>query len=362
MMRVIHVVTSLKFGGVEKHLVTISEYGKKTNYKHIFVAIGTGGESERQIRNNGYDVFILNKKVKIPSLEAIISLFKLFRRINPIVVHTHGAEANFHGLIAANIAGVPVRLGEEIGIPSHSMLAKWIFKCVYAVSSGVIGVSEQVVDWLVENGEVSRNKTYCTYLPVKVETHPVYQVEKTDYFSILTVCRLHPVKNLKMLINSVGNLIGKGKNIELIIVGDGPEREKLEDMAQRKGLEDYVAFKGYKSKPWKYATCADLFVMPSFSEGFGLSLVEAMMHKLPVVATNRGGPVEFIEHEKNGWLIDPDNQDALTTLIAGIIELPTERLQQIADKGYETAIKKFSPERYMERLDNLYSDLLSQHK
>lgn len=359
-MKVFHVVTHLNFGGVEQHLATLSKNINHSRFNHEFIAIGKGGSVEKQMRQIGADVTVLHKKVTILSIEAVRRLYKLFIQEEPSVVHTHGAEANFHGIIAARLAGVPVRIGEEIGIPSHSKIAKVVFRFIYTFSSAVVGISSQVVDWLVENREVPREKTFRSYLPVEEEGISQKEEQDSNAFTLLTVSRLHPVKNISLVINAVSELIKDDENIELLIVGDGPEKENLQQLAKREGIEGVVQLTGYESNPWKYATRADLYLLPSFSEGLGISLVEAMMCKLPCIATNVGGANELIIHGENGWLIDPYDKKSLIHLIKEIKDMPAEERKAIAVRGAEIAAKKCHPKNYMERLDNIYLELLER--
>ena len=356
---VLHIVGSLDFGGVEKHLFTLSKNTDHSLFNHAFIALGRGGYTEEQMRQVGADITVLQKKVKIPSLEVITSLYKLFSQENPEVVHTHGADANFHGLIAAKLAGVPVRIGEEIGIPSHSQIAKWVFKFVYSFSSAVIGVSSQVVDWLVENEEVPRNKTFCSYVPVEIDEASQKKVKEQDSntFTLLTVCRLHPVKNISLAINTVRELIKENSNIELLVIGEGPDREKLETLVQNYGLQKHVYLKGYELNPWKYVQQADLFILPSYSEGLPVALTEAMLHNLPCIATKVGGANELIDHKKNGWLVDPKDEKSFIELIKEIKDMSVEERMAIGTKGAEVAHEKCNPQNYVERLDKLYLEL-----
>jgi len=163
---VIHLITTLDFGGVEKHMEVIASSLDKSSFEHIFVAIGAGGATEERLKALGARVYCLNLPTRIPSISSISALFSFFREHKPWVVHAHGAEANFHGLIAAWLARVPVRIGEEIGIPSHGLKAKFIFRHVYGISHRVVGISRSVTNWLVDSGEVPSSKATLIYNPV----------------------------------------------------------------------------------------------------------------------------------------------------------------------------------------------------
>lgn len=147
-MKVFNIFTSLDFGEVESRACIISK-NKTKNTRHSFVSISSGGRAAEVIKDNEGEVYLLMMKTAIPSLEAIFSLYKLFREEKPDIVHTRGAEANFHGLIAACLAGVLVSITEEIGSPNHSTKAKIIFKFSYLFASKVIGISDMLrIGWL----------------------------------------------------------------------------------------------------------------------------------------------------------------------------------------------------------------------
>ncbi|MEX2505468.1 MAG: glycosyltransferase [Pseudohongiellaceae bacterium] len=92
----------------------LAESRESGTMEHLFCTIGGGGAAENRLISLGAKVIVLGLRTKIPNLLAIERLFRLFRKTQPVAVHTHGAEANFHGLIAARLAGVSVRIGEEL--------------------------------------------------------------------------------------------------------------------------------------------------------------------------------------------------------------------------------------------------------
>ena len=127
-------------------------------------------------------------------------------------------------------------------------------------------------------------------------------------------------------------------------MGDGPERQRLEDRASKLGCP--VTFWGYQAHPAAFFKDVSLFVLPSFSEGLPVSVAEAMLTGTPCAATRVGGAPEFVEEGVNGWLIDPYDGDAFVGLLRRITEMPAEERRKIGEKGRETARDKFMPERY----------------
>lgn len=359
-MKVIKMINSLDFGGIEKVFEIAARYYEGDKAQVLFVALGRGGAVEKAIRGMGYRVVVLDYNTRIPNFRLIVRLVRLLREERPGVVHTTGAEANFHGILAAYLARIPVRIAEEIGMPAHGRKAKQIFKWVYSRASGVIAVAHLVEHFLLETGEVPREKLSVIYNPVDILAFSgVSKDAHNDVFRILAVCRLDPIKNLDLLINTFALLRKERKDVplELWIIGEGPERGRLEALAEALDLGNGVTFWGYQASPADFYKSVSLFVLPSFSEGLPVSLAEAMLTGTPCVATKIGGAPEFVQDGVNGWLIDPYDAGAFTQRLREILDLSPEQKGLIAENGRQTARQLFTPDQYMSRLYTLYRDV-----
>lgn len=360
-MNISNIFTSLDFGGVESHAVTINK-NDTDKTKHSFIAINKGGKAAEVIKDNDGNVTLLEQNASIPSLKAILSLYKNFKVESPDVVHTRGAEANFHGLIAARLAGVPVRIGEEIGIPNHSAKAKMMFKFSYLFANKVIGVSEAVTHWLVESGEVSMNKAVTIYNPVIIPKPRTNDSIRQGKFRICFVGRLEPVKNPLALVDALAIVIDQGIDAELSIVGDGSQKQLLIDRAQELNISDRVALHGFQDKPDYYIRQSHVYVQPSISEGFGLALVEAMGCAVPVIATAVGGAPEIINDGHTGWLIHKTDAKTIAEKLVEVLKMPEDTLIDIGLAGRRSIETRFEPAVYMKELESLYINELNKVK
>lgn len=352
--RVIHVVTSLDYGGVEKHLETYARHSSFSVWLPSFIAISGLGYTADEIKKYGYEVDSLDLKPRAPSLNAIIKLWQIFRSQKPDVVHTHGAEANFNGIIAAKLARVPVVIGEEIGIPNHSYKAKALFRMVYSVSDRVIAISDSVKEWLVESGEAQEKKIIRIYNPVEIDPQ-LYSLRREDgFFKIGFVGRLEEVKNPLCLIRAVSILKNKGVPVQLVIVGAGSQLDMCQDEVISLGIENNVRIAGFQQQPLRFIRDCDLYVQPSLSEGFGIAIVEAMGCGLPVLATSVGGVPEIIQDGVNGWIMDDPTDENIAQKIINIMRSKHD-LHRVADSAKQSVAYRFSPKTYLESLNALYS-------
>lgn len=348
-MKILRLTTLLDFGGQEKQYISFTDKPEVLQNEYVFAAIGYGGNAEKTLRERGFEVHILNRNFSIKNLSNIWAVYKLIKKIKPDVVHTAAAEANFHGIIAAKLAGVKTIIGEEIGIPNHSGIAKRMFRWVYQLAYKVIGVSTSVKKHLVATGEIPEEKGVVIYNPVSVPK--VFSKVENKKFNIVYVGRLEKVKNVATLIRAFAEL--SDENIELTLVGDGRERKSLENLVEDLGISYKVYFAGFSNEPSQYLCNADLFLLPSYSEGFGIAAVEAMFLKVPILATKIGGIPEFITDGENGWLFNPNDMEELKNKLGEIIKC--DHLKKVGLQGYESAINTFTVEKYVRNLENLYS-------
>lgn len=351
-MKILKLTTLLDFGGQEKQYLSFTEKPELLKNEYVFVAIGYGGNAERILRERGFEVHILNRNFSIKNLSNIWAVYKLIKKLKPDVVHTAAAEANFHGIIAAKLAGVKMIIGEEIGIPNHSSAAQKVFQWVYKLADKVIGVSKSVKDHLVKTGEISEHKGIVIYNPVSFPSKQEF--EKSEKFNIVYIGRLEKVKNVETLVKAFSKI--QNNKIQLTIVGDGREMDNLQNLVNELKITEAVLFEGFQNNIGKYLSAADLYVLPSYSEGFGIAAVEAMFLKVPVLATQVGGVPEFINHGENGWLFDPYSMEDLVEKLEQILLLDEDKRKAIGVKGFEEVSERFTIEKYIENLENLYSE------
>lgn len=163
---------------------------------------------------------------------------------------------------------------------------------------------------------------------------------KDNDIYLISVGRMVRRKGYDYLIRALGKI--KDTNVKLIILGEGPEKENLESLINEEMLEDRVILPGFVSeeRKFQYLNCADIYVLSSVHEGFGIVLQEAMQVGLPIVSTNYGGQVDVIEEGENGLLVEHCSVDAL---VSGINKLLSNGdLMSKLEQNNLQAIKKYN--------------------
>jgi glycosyltransferase involved in cell wall biosynthesis len=173
---------------------------------------------------------------------------------------------------------------------------------------------------------------------------------------LLTVGRLSKEKGHEDLIEAfTAAQRMTSSRLRLVIAGDGPERERLEALARRVGAN--VVFLGHVADPWPLYNVADIFVLPSHSEGSPLVLLEAMAASVAIVATAVGGVPEVLTDERTGFLVPPHGVSQLSARIVALAEDPGLR-KRLGDAANEE-LSRHSPEKYAAAVIDIYGKALA---
>jgi glycosyltransferase involved in cell wall biosynthesis len=169
----------------------------------------------------------------------------------------------------------------------------------------------------------------------------------------ITVCRLVPAKGLDVLLKACSELKNKGHNYVLHIIGDGPIREQLEQMAVDLNIYEETIFYGYMLHPEEFMPFFDVFVLPSRAESFGSVFAEAALCSIALIGTDVGGIREQIEDGRNGLLVPAEDVGALADALEKVIIDPSFRYN-LARAAREKAKKTYSLNRVIQQLKKIY--------
>jgi len=176
---------------------------------------------------------------------------------------------------------------------------------------------------------------------------------KSGEVVIGTVARLDAVKNQAMMLQATRALIDQGYKVRLLLVGDGPERQNLEAITQQLELNSAVVFTGFQAKPADYLSLMDIFLLPSFTEGTSMTLLEAMSLGIPTVATRVGGTPEIVKDKETGFLVESDDLPAFTKAITSLLDHPVDRTKMGSAANVRFQ-QKFSVEQMVNQYQECY--------
>ncbi|HZS92917.1 MAG TPA: glycosyltransferase family 4 protein [Chloroflexota bacterium] len=172
---------------------------------------------------------------------------------------------------------------------------------------------------------------------------------------ILAVARFVKKKGLPILLRAMPAVLQMVPDVDLLVVGDGPEGEHLREMVAQLNLGQRVRFLGAltNAEAIRWMMGCELFVLPSLREPLGIVNLEAMACGRAIVATRVDGVPEIVEHEVNGLLVPPDDPDALANAIVTLLRDPEKR-RAMGERGRQKALTSHTWDRYVDQLLDLY--------
>ena len=235
---------------------------------------------------------------------------RLLRRFDPDVVQTQMARASTLGGRAARSAGYP----------TLAMLHTMIDLKYYRAIDLFVPTTADQAAYLRNNGvpadRIERIPHFRSMEPVAAAKTP-RQVDCV----VKTLGRFVHKKGFDVLLHAAARAAGQGASFRLEIGGDGPEGDSLKALAARLGIEDRVVFCGWVDDVAAFLADADLFVLPSRIEPFGIVVLEAMANGVPIVATRVSGPLETLD-EQTALLVPSDDPAVMAEAMMAVFDAP----------------------------------------
>ena len=382
----LRVIARLNVGGPALHVAYLTAGLADRGYDTTLVA-GTVGRGEESM------AFVAAAKgVRIEVIEelgrsispfrdarAIWRLAQLIRRERPTILHTHTAKAGAVGRVAALLAG-----GARPPIVVHTFHGhvlrgyfnrvatlgfRTLERLLAYVTTKLIAVSPEVRDDLVRLGVAPASKFAVIRLGIELdqrvggtdgkraETRRLLGL-RGDPFIVGWVGRMTAVKRTDLVVQVLRSLVDHGVDAQLLLVGDGPDREHLERYAHDLGVIRRCLFLGYQEDVARYYDAIDALLLPSVNEGTPVSVIEALAAERPAVATRVGGTPDVIRDGVDGFLVDSADPDELAERLAELARDPSRRAAMGA-AGRARVLERYAVDRLVDDVDALYRELLA---
>lgn len=297
-------------------------------------------------------------------------LLSLIRRERIQILHAHLFPANLAARLFGRMAGVPVVISThhdtDLDMPFYNRFAE---RATAWLSDTVVTCSEAVRRYALRRygmrpGQVRTLRNAIELPEIQVEERRLRDVRRTlgagpSEPLIGTVGRLvEPKKGIPAFLAAARILAREIPEVRFAIVGDGPDRERLEAAAVREGVSHRTTFAGIRRDIPEVMGALDILVQPSNWEGFGLTLLEAMAAGTPVVATRVGGVPEVVVDGTTGVLVPPGNPELLARACGDLLN-DRQRALELGRAGAERVRTEFAVEGLVERTVALYRELLA---
>lgn len=272
------------------------------------------------------------------------------------LIHVHEGQAVYWALIQHLLYACPYIITRRIDNPIKN---KYFSNLAYQKASALAGLSNEIVKVI----QTAHPNKKCLKIPSSPVNYPVNQ-NKVDQiwsahgykFLVIQAGNLVKHKGFDVTLKAARQLQDQGMDLHFLILGEGPEKENLVKQAQ--GLNN-VSFMGKQNDMGTWFASANLLIQPSYSEGLGSVILEAMAAGLPVIGSRAGGIPDIIEDEHSGLLINAGDAEALAMAIKRIAESESLRKQLLV--GAREKLKGFDIAVTAKLYTQLYNELLQDN-
>lgn len=297
-IRVAQIIGKMNAGGVK---TVVMEYYTHINREQVqfdFIvdddSLDVDGE---EIQKMGGRVFLVPRYQKL--IPYIASLYHIFQREKFQIVHARINTLNVFPLFAAWLAGVPVRIAENLTTSHPSEKKTFLKKCLRpfqgVFATHRMACSEHCARWMYGPNYQRRGvKIFKTAYSVEkygyqpqVREEQRARLEVQDCFVVGNIGRLAPQKNQMFLMEIFAELVKEEPRARLLLIGDGPLRDELEQWARQLGVYEKILWLGTQKEVWSYYQAMDSFVFPSLYEGLGIVVVQAQNSGLPCIVSDQ---------------------------------------------------------------------------
>jgi glycosyltransferase involved in cell wall biosynthesis len=379
-IRVMRIITHLHISGPALQAVLLTNRLNQLGYEGILVAGKPKGENDSMVDiAESYGV----KPIELEYLDRSINpftvwrgfrqLYRLIKDMQPHVVHTHTTTAGFLGRVAARAAGVPVIVHTMHVHPFRGYYNRfrtqafiWLERLGAYFSDNIITLSEGLRTELAETYHITSRKR-INVLPIGFDLQvfadtrrhqgnfrQAWNIPKAAPL-VGIIGRLLPVKNHSLFLQAAKQIHAQNPAVRFAIVGDGEERNNLEQQTRALGLADVVTFTGWQQHMEHIYSDLDVLVISSLNEGTPVPIIEALAAGCPVVATNVGGIAELLDGGRLGKLVESGDVDALCAAIVATLEQRPD-----TKEAQETMLRRYSVDRLAQDMDGLYRGLLAK--
>ena len=319
-------------------------------------------------------------------LIALFNTIKLIRQIKPEIVHTHSPKAGIIGMLAAYICNVPLKMHTVAGLPLMEVtgpkrkLLNFVESLTYGCSDWVLPNSQELRQFILDNnlsadkskvkvlGNGSSNGIDLNYFSVT----PQLLAESRDFrkqhnigaqdLVLAFMGRLANYKGVNELVKAFKILQNRHQNLKLVLIGAPEDLNPLEAETDREIISNpSIIAVGHQSDVRKFLIASNLFVFPSYREGFPQALLQANAMGIPCIATNINGCNEMIEDGKTGILIQPKSVEAIVEACERLIQ-DRQASAEMGKLAQQFVLKNFEQQQLWKAIHTFYSSHLPPKK
>ena len=348
---------SLALGGSERQLTEIAKALDRSRFEPHVGCFRSEGFRAEELRSAGVPVaqFPVASFLGPSALSGARDMGRYFRKHSIQLVHTFDLPLNLFGVPVAKLFRVPYVISSQRALRALTPgLRRHMLRLTDRLADAVVVNSLAVARELMEAERVPRNQVHLCYNGI--DTHVFHPRPRSSDGPLVigVICAFRPEKGLETLLEAFARM---GDRVRLLLIGDGPSLPALRSLAGRLTLEERCHFEPPVKDVAAWLGRIDIFVLPSLSESFSNSLMEAMACGCCTVASRVGGNIELIADRENGLLFRAGDVEDLSAVLDMLVRDSALRVR-LAAAGSERVSREFSLERSAKRMAEIYSEVL----
>lgn len=358
-----HLTYDMRIGGTEMVIKNLIEGSDTALFDmSIFCIESPLGPWGIEMQNTGLPITATARKLGFDA-SLIFAIHKHIKNNNIDIIHCHQYTPWVYGALAAFGTKTKVIFTEHGRFypDSSTWKRKLINPLLNVFTHQVTAISKATRQALIEFENIPAKDIDVIYngiAPLKFDRDKVYTLRKKlnipeDHKVVGTVARFDPIKNHTMMLRAFTRVLEQQPKCTLLIVGDGEERDDIEQCIALLGIEKNVILVGYESKPAEHIAIMDIFLLSSLSEGTSMTLLEAMSIGKPCVVTNAGGNSEIICNNLNGKVTPNNNEKMFADAIQELLIEP-QQLTQYSKAASEIFSENFIAQSMNKKYETLY--------
>ena len=364
-IRVLHIIASLRLGGAQICLKNIVEHASKDKIEHFIYPL----------RSKQIDISIEGSIIKFPypnyDPRKFFAILRICKQYNIDIIHAHLEKPVAAALLSTFFHKIPVIVHEHgsIVLPGLNNIAyRCVLKCLKKRAAHYIAVSKANAADLERIAGISHDSVSVIHNAVDFDVFKPEDQNRakirndlkipSDQVILGFVGRLNKAKGPDILIRALKLLSRKSDNYRLIFVGDGPERKALTQLAQTLGVNHAVNFLGFRDDVPKLMAAFDIGLIPSRNEAFGITAVEFMRMKIPIVTSAVDGLKEIVENKKNCLVTEQNTPEQICSCVNRLMEDSDLRSNLVEHAFHDS--DRFSIKKQLFDIEVLYEKIISQ--
>lgn len=361
-MRIFFVITGLGVGGAEKQVVDLADRLALLGHK-VKIAYLTGPALMRPRCSEVEIVGLCVSKTVFDFFRVYLLLRKLIEKFDPDVVHAHMVHANILARLVRPTVKIPRLICTAHNTYEGGSMRMLAYRLTAELADVTSNVSVEAVAAFEKYGATKKGEMLVVYNGIDTNFFKSSELSRQkirksngigdDEKVLLAVGRLNVAKDYPNLFYAFAKLLQSKNHVRLWIVGDGELKPALMKLANDLGINELIHFWGVQNNIPEWLNAADIFVLPSAWEGFGLVVAEAMACQKVVVATDSGGVKEVMRD--SGFIVPTRDSEALAGALDKALRLDVKQAHFLGERARGIILKNFSLDAAVEKWLNIYS-------